>query len=264
VTGRQPRMFECEVLAVNAAARSLDARGISSSRKFPGASYILPYVNSLGGGIDFVPKTGDRCLVMATDQGGPAAGSLALVVGFETGFVSGIGGRMPDLTEGSVCLRSVDEEGNDAHVVAYAGGTLLLGSGRAARTVYSPLDSSIVSLFDNFELRGSGGHVLWNRASGSEKVTLDAEYRTMSRPESPGLRLRVRLGMDDANPLQIEAVNDQSSDSSTPPFRLRVTSQGEVYLEGESVNVIGRAAVTIDAPTVNIKGKPVLAEKDPI
>jgi hypothetical protein len=259
------RVYECEVLSVSASERRIDARSYITGTKFPGISYALPYMNALGGGVDFVPRSGDRCLVLAVDsQSGLSGGRFATAIGFENGFVQGLGGRRSDLTEGSVCLRSVDESGNDAHVIAYSGGTVVIGSGQSVRTVYSPINATIAQLFDNYEARSSGGHVLWNREPGTDNVTLDAEYRTKSSPQDPGLRLRVQLGLDSENPLVIEAVNEDSADQERPPFRLRVSADGQMWMEGESINIIGRAGVTIDAPTLNIKGKPVLGEKDPI
>jgi hypothetical protein len=262
--GRQPRIFECEVISVLADDRVIDARSFVGGTRFNGISYLMPYINSLGSGLDMVPRSGDRCLVLATDVQRLSQGRFAICIGFETGFNPGIGGRRGDLTEGSVCLRSVDEEGNDAHVICFAGGTVLIGSGQAARTVYSPIGSTIAHLFDNYEARGSGGHFLWNRDPGSDKIRLDVEYRTRSSPTDTGMRVRVKVGVDPENPVFVEMVNEDSADSETPPFRFRLSSSGEAWLEGESINIIGRAGVTIDAPTVNIKGKPVLAEKDPI
>jgi hypothetical protein len=262
--GRQPRIYECEVLSVSAGDRVITARSFVSGARFSGVSYILPYINSLGSGLDVVPRSGDRCLILATDPQGLSKGRYAVCIGFQTGFSPGIGGRRADLTEGSVCLRSVDEEGNDAHVICYAGGTLVIGSGQSARTVYSPINSTIAHLFDNYESRGSGGHFLWNRESGTDQVRLDVEYRTRATPSDTGMRIRVKLGVDPENPVLIEMVNEESGDAETPPFRLRLSADGQAWLEGESINIIGRAGVTIDAPTVNIKGKPVLGEKDPI
>jgi hypothetical protein len=244
--------------------RLIDARSIYTGQSFKGISYALPYISSFGGGVDFIPRVGDRCLVLATDQGRfGSGGRWAMCIGFRNGFGAQPQARQA-MDEGAVCIRSVDEQGNDAYVVCHTGGTVLIGSGQAAKTVYSPLNSTIAHLFDNWESRGSGGHVLWNRAQGSGETTLDIECRTRSNPDDTGARIRVQVGIDEENPVVIEVVNEKSADAGTPPMRVRVSADGQMWLEGESINIVGRAAVSIDAPTLNIKNRPVLTGGDPI
>lgn len=262
--GRPTKIYECEVLSVDVGGRLVDVMSVYTGQKFMGIAYATPYLGATGGGMDFIPRPGDRCLVLSTEQQSTGSGGRwAACIGFLNGFASSPSIRQ-SMTDGSVSIRSVDEQGNDAYVVCHTGGTVLIGSGGTARTIYSPINSTIAHLFDNLESRSSGGHFLWNRDVGSGDVRLDAEYRTKADPEEAGARVRVQVGMDEENPVVVEVVNTKSSDAGRPAFRMRVSADGQVWLEGESINIIGRAAVTIDAPTLNIKNRPVLTSGDPI
>ena len=267
--GQQPRLYECSVLSVRAKDRVLDAQSSRSGTRFTNVSYLLPYINSGGSGFDMVPRVGSQCLILATDRAGfGARGRFSVVIGFKSPVTKGagleLGGRLADLTEGSLAMRTLDEEGNEAKVICFHGGTVLIGSGDSARTVYSPINSTIAHLFNNWEMTGPGGFVNWVREVGGDDVIYDAEFRVKADPDTPGMRVRVRIGTTGNDPVVLEVARDSGVKPEHPPLRLRVNAAGETFVEGDVINIIGLSGVSIDAPNVVIKGRSVLSEKDPI
>lgn len=263
--GRPVRIYECEVTGVRAQDRLLDAR----SRKgavFERASYLLPWINADGNGIDLVPKTGDMCMILASDPEPRQkdSGRMVMVIGFKVPvnpYVAGqeLGKRDPDLPQGSISFRVRSEDGNEAHLILNAGGSLLLGANKTCRTLYSPIDDSITTLFHKWKLSGPGGYVRWERERGSSEVRYEAEYRVDTSEDVGVMRARVNIGPGD-NPLDI-TVEDGGE---FPYLRVRVDSNGEAWVEGESVNIIGRASLRLDAPNMTIKKRAVLDQGDPI
>lgn len=258
------RLYECTVLGVSAKDRVMTARSRNGA-DFRNISYMLPYMNLLGGGIDFVPKSGDKCLVLSTPmEAGPLKSRLAVCIGFEmpvnpqSGGLQ-LGGRDTDLTPGSVGIHAKGEDGSDAYVLCLAGGTLVMGSGNACSTLYSPIDNSVMHVFDNWHMLGSGGHVRWTRDGSS--VSYQSEYRTEVDEESQATKVNVRIGGDGDDPLEI-VVGQGALDP--PPLRIAVGADGEVTIEGQVINIRGDKSVDIDGGQVTIKGKQVLGEKDPI
>lgn len=270
--GRRVRIYECAITGVSPVDRTIDAHSRNGTT-FKQVSYLMPYANLMGSGLDVVPRSGDKCLILATDVNDQPSmayrGRLAYCIGFEVPVRQGaaglrLGGRDPDFTEGTVALRAVGEDGTDARVVCHAGGTVVIGSGKAARTVYSPINNTIASLFDNLELHSSGGTVKWLREPGTDDVSFEAELRTKAVGDTSAVRLRVKVGVEE-DPVVIESSPDPGAEASSAPFfRIAVTEGGEVNITGNVLNFSAAAAIDIDAPTVTIKGKPVLGEKDPI
>lgn len=267
--GLTTRVYECSVTGVSEVNRLLSAKSRNGT-VFQDVSYVLPWISANGSGYDCVPQTKDKCLILATPERGER-GRMAFVIGFQVppsrqyeGLELGDRRRLPP---GSMAMRAVAEDGNVAEVVCSSGGTVLVSSNETCRTLYSPVDNSVSTLFDNFELLGPGGHVRWRRDERS--VSYRAEYRTNttmhdervaeSRPDD--LIVNVNIGGPQDDPLDVTVT---SAVGGRPALRVRVDTNGEAWIEGESLNLIGRAAVNIDAPTLTIRGRAVLAQEDPI
>lgn len=266
--GLLTKVYECSVTGVSEADRLLSAK--SRTTVFQDISYVLPYISANGSGYDCVPQTGDKCLVLATEARG-SRGRMAFVIGFQVppsrqyeGLELGGRRRLPP---GSMAIRAVTEDGNVAEVVCSSGGTVLVSSNETCRTLYSPVDNSVSTLFENFMLTGPGGHVRWRR--DGQSVTYDAEYRTnttladerTAEQRDNDMIVRVRIGGAQNDPLDIDVTKEFGGRSL---FRFRVDTNGEAWIEGESLNIIGRVSVNIDAPNLIVRGRPVLAQEDPI
>lgn len=262
--GLPVQVYECQVTGVREDDRVLDAISRNGTT-FKRTSYLLPWISANGSGIDVVPKTGDQCLVLATQASPTDSGRMAFVIGFKVPtnpLYAGqeLGERLAGYPQGSVILRARAEDGNEAHVVLNAGGSLLMGANETCRTLYSPVDSSVITLFDNWVLKGPGGYVRWRREPGSGAVSYEAEHRTLVDPEQSAMRTHVRVGGEGEDPVEVTV-----HDGGPNPFlRVRVDASGEAWIEGESLNLIGRASINIDAPNLTIKKRPVLGQKDPI
>lgn len=273
--GLRTRIYECHVTGVHELDRVIDARS-RSGRVFKQIGYLLPWISANGSGIDIVPKTGDQCLVLATPeaprgrQGPPAAreksASFAVCIGFKVPVSVNsqgleLGERLSSLPQGSMGLRTLSEDGNEALLLLTRGGTALIAANSGCRTLYSPVDSSIIHLFNNWEMNGPGGHVKWMRREGSDVVKYEAQYR-VGTAEDTGVRVDVRVGGEgEDDPVDIVV---GTPDHQYPYLRVRVDANGEAHVEGESINITGRANVNIDAPQVMIKNRQVLDQGDPI
>jgi hypothetical protein len=261
--GLNVKVYECHVTGVLPNDRVCDVRSRGGT-VFKQCSYLLPWISARGSGIDVIPKTGDQCLVLATKTG---QGGMAMIIGFKiptSPEYAGIelGGRYPDLPQGSVVLQAISDSGDRAHIILNAGGSLLLGCNDACRTLYSPIDSSLIHIFNNWEMSGPGGFVKWFREEASDAVSYQAQYRTLTDPEQSAMRVNVRVGGEGEDPFEVIVGADEPG--GNPFLRVRVTADGEAFIEGESINIIGRAGVTIDGANVTIKGRQVLGQGDPI
>jgi hypothetical protein len=244
--------------------------------RFEGVSYLLPWITANGSGIDIVPKVGDQCLVAAEPeavrvQGGSMAidssrrWRFAVCLGFKlpgSPNAEGVflGDRISGLPQGSIALRSVSEDGNEAMLLLTRGGTAMLTANETCRTVYSPVDSSISHIFDNWQMKGPGGHVKWTRAEDSEAVKYEAEYRSLVS-EDEGHRVRVTIDEEADNPIEIRFDN---IGYGRPLLHIYIDERGEAHVEGEQINIRGRAGVSIDGAEVRIKNRQVLGQGDPI
>lgn len=272
--GLNVKVYECWVTGVRERDRVVDVKSRSGA-VFESCSYLLPFISAAGVGIDVIPKTGDKCIVLASPPAMTNKGRMAWVIGFEITVNPGyqglhLGGRDPKAAQGSITLRAGLDGDETGYLHLSPGGTVLVSANGQCRTVYSSIDSSIISLFDNWQLRGPGGYVEWFRDPGSEAVSYHARYATnvdLANTEDGGqaageLLVDVRVGGEGEDPLDIQVSPAPNSDN--PQLRVRVTSDGEAYIEGESINIIGRAAVNIDAANLTIKGRQVLGQGDPI
>lgn len=277
--GFESRLYECTVRGVHEDDRVIDviSRG---GTPFKNLSYLLPWISAKGSGIDFVPKTDDTCLVLATPEpkrtrGAPRAGGVnrgryAICIGFKLPVTPGaggleLGGRRPGLAQGSVCLRAVSESGDDAQLLLTRGGTALLSINDTCRTLYSPVDSSITHFFDSWHMVGPGGSVAWTRKDATNEVTYLAEYQERVGGAT-GMCLNVKIGGPDTelSPVTVDVFDVDRGSIERPYLRVRVTRDGEAFVEGESIHILGRAGVNIDGAQVKIKGRQVLGQGDPI
>jgi len=259
--GLSPRVYECTVTNVNSETRLLDAVS-RRGRRFDKISYLLPYMNeSLGSGLDFIPQNGDQCIVMAAGDGG----GLEFVIGFKKKFIAGkgeSGGRIPgsSLPPGSIGIRVLGEDGSEAKIIAYRGGTVVIGSGAMATTIYSPLGVA-KHLFDTWIQEGPGGKVSWSRRKGSDSVEYDAEYRTKAQKDVDGFRVRVHIGSGD-QPVRVEVTRKMTD--PIPALTLAVNSDGTVDLNANVMRVKALARLDIDSPNLILNGRRVLPQEDPI
>jgi hypothetical protein len=272
--GLNVKVYDCWVTGVREQDRLVDVKS-RGGVTFEACSYLLPWISAVGVGIDVIPKYGDQCLVLATSPAGGGSGRMAMVIGFKiptSPEYAGkeLGGRREGLPQGSIAIRAGLEGDENALLLLTPGGTVLLSANETCRTLYSPVDSSIVTLFNNWELRGPGGFVRWTRETGTDDVAYHALYATKvalaTNPEeaqsAPGeLAVEVKIGGEGDDPLDVSVA---SAPESNPFLRVRVTADGEAFVEGESINIIGRAGVTIDGANVTIKGRQVLGQGDPI
>jgi hypothetical protein len=268
VPGINVKIYECQVTAVRIEDRVFDAKSRNGT-PFKNVSYLLPYANLLGGGFDATPRSGDSCIIAADSASSSPTwiGRWAICLGFRlpvTPNAGGLelGGRITDLPSGSVVMRAIDEEGNDARVVCFSGGTVLLGSGDACQTVYSPVDKSIIHVFNQWEMHGPAGYVRWLRETGSSDPWYRAQYRTRTNEDEDALRVDIDIGGSEDNPVRIDVT--RLADQEVPNLTIRVDSFGEVFIEGESININGKSSVDITGGTVSILGREVLKQTDPI
>ena len=274
--GLPVEIYECHVQAVHEDDLVIDVKSRGGA-EFRGVSYLLPWITANGSGIDLVPKNGDQCVILASrpptsnQSGAPRAGGsdrgrYVVCIGFKLPVTPGaggreLGGRIPGLPQGSMGFRVVSEDGNEALLLITRGGTVLLGANEGCRTLYSPVDSSIIHIFNNWELNGPGGFVRWTRVEGETAVKYEAEYRTEVEADQTAMRIGVRVDGAGANPIDIIMHN---GDESRPSLRVRIDVNGEAHVEGEIINITGRAAVNIDGAQVKIKNRQVLGQGDPI
>jgi hypothetical protein len=263
VPGLQTKIYECLVTGVLPNDRVLHAKSRNGTR-FQNVSYLLPYISARGGGLDCVPEEGDKCLILAADPGPAHRGRFYVCIGFQAHSSPGsdgleLGRRIKNLPPGSTAIRAVSEDGGDARVVCFKGGTVLIASGEVCQTLYSPIDNAIMHMFNNWEMQGPGGFVRWTRESDSDAVVYESEYRV---GVDGGMRARVEIGADDAEPVRVQVL--MSADDPLPPLTLTVNSQGQVTMTVNDLAIEGYAQVSIDAPSVLIKGRRVLDQKDPI
>lgn len=259
--GQDVRIYECRVQAVRSHDRVIDATSIRG-RKFRSLTYLLPYINAQGSGFDLVPQVGDRCLVLAS----PRPGGLEVAIGFKVSLADGgqgleLGGRLDPLPPGSQAMRVVGEDGSEARVICYRGGTLVLGSGALAATVYTPL-GAIRHLFDNWHLEGPGGACSWTREPGTDKVTYAAEYRTRVSPKTPGLRVAVNISPQGLVPVSVSVTRSDSDDH--PALEIQVDDQGVAHLRANILEVDALATVRVNAPNIVFNDRRLLPGKQPI
>ena len=272
--GLNVKVYECSVTGVRVNDRLVDvlsAGGVT----FKKCSYLLPWITGAGAGIDVIPKTGDRCMVLATsDEGKGDGGRVPVVIGFRVPSALGSGGkelagRRENLPQGSICLRAGLESGEEGCVLLTPGGSVLVSANEICRTLYSPVDCSVVTLFNSWELIGPGGFVKWIRESGSEAISYHASYSNntalangTAEDSQPGdMTVDVKIGGEQEDLIDIQMTPNLESN---PYFRLRVSTDGEVFIEGESITIDGRAALTLKSPNLTIKNRQVLGQTDPI
>ena len=264
--GARVRVHECFITAVYAKDRLIDVQG-ERGANFRRISYLLPWITASGSGLDIVPQTGDKCLVLAADGADDGRGRLVVCIGFQVpnqsqGAGQQLGGRLESLPEGSVALRCLSGVGDEAMVLLTRGGTVLVSANDGCRTLYSPVDSSIIHIFNNWEMNGPGGHVRWSRKEGEKAVAYHSEYRVHTDGG-----LRVNVDINEAGSLQPPSpisVTVHNGDVDNPFLRVRVTADGEAFIEGEVINIVGASGIVIDAPEVKIKNRQVLGQGDPI
>lgn len=269
--GLRVRLYECQVTGVHENDRVLDAQS-RIGRSFRQVSYLLPWISANGSGIDLIPKSGDHCIILATPQpvhnrlSKNLPGSFSVCIGFKlpVGMDGGLeqGGRFQNLPQGSMGFRIMAEGGNEAILLLTRGGTAIIGAGGTCRTLYSPIDKSIIHLFENWELNGPGGFVKWTRQKGKNDVHYQARYQTKVRDAE----FTVDVVIDNAGGLQSPDPVSVTvhRDGGRPYLQVRVDADGEAHIEGESIHILGRAGVTIDGAQVKIKNRQVLAQGDPI
>lgn len=256
--GSSVRIYECRVQAVRATDRVLDAISVRG-RQFKDLSYLLPYISALGSGFDCVPAVGDTCLVMAAENG------LQFAVGFRLQLADGgegkeLGGRIPDLEQGSVGMRAVGEDGSDARVICYRGGTLVVGSGSLAASVYTSM-GFIQHLFDNWVMEGPGGHVKWTREPETNRVTYEAEHRVFVNAADPGFRVNVTISDGDV-PVSV-SVTRQAQDPR-PALQVSVDSQGIARIAGNIIEMNALARLELTAPNLILNGRRLTPSTEPV
>lgn len=256
--GSAPRIYECRVQAVRSQDRVLDAISVRG-RVFKDLSYLLPYISAMGSGLDCVPNVGDTCLVLATDNG------LQVAIGFRVSLADGgegkeLGARVNPLPEGSMALRAVGEDGSDARVICYRGGTAVIGSGALAVSVYTPM-GFIQHLFDNWTQEGPGGHVKWTREPGTASVQYHAEYRVGVDAKEPGFRVNVDIANGDV-PVRVKVT--RQPDDPRPALDVSVDRDGVAHVSANILDVRALARIELTAPNLIINGRRVRPVQEPI
>ncbi len=256
--GSAVRIYECRVQAVRGTDRVLDAISVRG-RQFKDLSYLLPYINAMGSGLDCVPNVGDTCIVLGSDNG------LQVVIGFRLTLADGgdgqeLGGRVNPLPEGSMALRAVAEDGSDARIICYRGGTVLVGSGALAVSVYTPL-GFIQHLFDNWTQEGPGGSVKWTRAQGTSKVEYHAQYRVNVDPALPGFRVAVDIADGDV-PVSVSVTREASD--PRPALKVSIDKNGIAHIDGNIIDVRAFARLEITTPNLILNGRRVRPIQEPI
>jgi len=262
MTAVSVKLYECTVQRVQPESRVIDVVS-RRGRQFREISYLLPYINSLGGGVDCVPQEKDQCIVLAEDE----PSDFAFCIGFrvplsfrkESPDSLELADRIIDLGRGSTAVRAVGEDGTEARLICYRGGSVLISSGKLATTLYTPIGDAIIHLFQSWELIGPGGFVRWTRKPGSEEVTYDAEYRTAVDENS--FKVTVGIG-GDGDPLRLDVVR---GDKDAPQaLSLHVTSDGIVKVSGMIIEFKAQGRLEFSAPNIYINKRRVTAKPDPI
>lgn len=228
-------------------------------RQFLDLSYLLPYINAMGSGVDCVPNVGDTCLVLAADSG------LQVVIGFRVSLADGgdgqeLGGRINPLPEGSTAIRAVGEDGSDARVICYRGGTVVVGSGALATSVYTAL-GFIQHLFDNWTQEGPGGFVKWTRAKGTNKVAYHSEHRVNVDAKDPGFRVNVDIEDGDV-PVRVRVTRAQ--EDAHPTLDVSVDKDGRAEITGNVITVDAFATLELRAPNLILNGRRVRPIQEPL
>lgn len=213
----------------------------------------------MGSGLDCVPNNGDTCIVLASESG------LQVVIGFRLTLADGgngqeLGGRIDPLPEGSMALRAVAEDGSDARVICYRGGTVVVGSGSLAVTVYTPL-GFIQHLFDNWTQEGPGGTIKWTRAQGTSKVEYHAEYRVNVDKTTPGFRVKVDIAEGDV-PVSV-SVSRQDNDPR-PALKISVDNDGIAHIDANILDIKALARVEITTANLILNGRRVRPIQEPL
>jgi hypothetical protein len=262
--GLSVKLFECTVEEVSEANRVITSAVSRKGRRFKNLSYMVPYINMLGSGLDFLPQRDDTCLVLAGDPG-----TFETCIGFKLRPTKGpnggleLAGRLKSLPPGSMAIRAVGEDGSEARVIAYRGGTVVIGSGALATSVYSPL-GEIKHLFDKFEMNGPGGFVRWRREKGEKTVTYEAEYRVNTDAAQEGMRVNIRIGPANEKKDPVSIVVSRRKDDAAPALSLTVTKDGEVKFNGNLVDINVLARLIINCPNIVLNGRRILPIDDPI
>lgn len=257
--GSVPRIYECRVTSVQGNARTLNAIS-RAGRRFNKISYLLPYMNSLGSGFDFMPQARDECIVLGSNE----PGGLDVVIGFKMPIgPQGEGtNRLPaaEFPGGSQGIRVIGEDGSEAKILAFRGGVVLVGSGALANTIYTPL-GVIKNIFDSWILEGPGGKVSWTRDAGSSTVEYDAEYRTKASKTEDGFRVNVHIGDGDV-PVKLQVTRKKND--ALPAMTIEVDSDGRLRIHGNIVSLEAYARLSLKAPSITINERIVLPTEDPI
>lgn len=251
--GAAPRIYEATVTSVDSVARTLDARSIRG-REFKGISYLLPYINSIGSGIQCVPREKDNCIVLSADIG------LEVVIGFRLSPAD-IGAGSFAVPPGSSYMRAVSEDGTDAKLIAYAGGTVLVGSGSSAVSTWSPA-GAIMHVFDSWTQVGPGGHVKWYRRKDSSDSVFEFEHRVKLNPEDDGFRVKGKIDSADDFPFHVSVT--RKNEDQNPCLDIKVSKDGKSYIDSNILEINAYAALRIKAPRVFINGRPVKPIQEPI
>ena len=91
----------------------------------------------------------------------------------------------------------------------------------------------------------------------------EALYRTHTDPEEEAMRVKITIGGDNDDALNVTA--GFADEEENPKFQMRIDAEGEVYIEGESIIINGRAGLDLTSKgQVTINGRQVLAQKDPV
>lgn len=275
--GMKLRLYECQVTGVQSDHRTISAISRNGTR-FEAVTYLLPWISANGAGIDIVPKVGDQCLIAAEPEkvrveGGSlsvntsASWRYSICLGFKMPGTPRAGGlflgdRVSGLPQGSVALRTVSENGDEAMLLLTRGGTALIRVNETCQTIYSPVDSSITNIFDNWELKGPGGHVKWRREEDSEVVKYEAEYKTRVSGDT-GFKVNVTIDEGASDPVSFEVNN--SNLSPDPLIKIYVDATGQVHIEAQSLYIETQANLNIRSRgTFLINNRLVLGQGDPI
>jgi len=254
------QIHECRVIDVDETNRRLDALS-RDGRPFSKVPWTVPYTGQRGGGFDFVPVNGDTCLILS-DQSG-----FTIVIGFKVAVGTpgpGVeaGDRATGLGQGTQLMRAVSEGGIESLVAVYRGGVTVIGSGSMAVTTYAASSGTIRHLFDNFQMVSQMGHVDWSRKQGTQKGYYEADIRTVADAEEGGFRVKVRIGVDGYDPVQIFV--ERAEDDPFPCLVLSVDSDGRAHLKANILDIDVLSTLNIKAALITINDRPVLPLKDPI